>query len=497
MRLSERLRTVSLVALLAFAPAGAHGQEADTSGVAPAETSLPPPAAERVGADTLVAAGGRAGAERWTLARCVTTALESGGDSRTARARAAQAHGAALSAWRGLLPSVSGDLAYSQSRPDKQSGFRGILQDTTQPGDPTYNILLGRADYYSARGSVDMNLLSLPALAEKRRADLLRGGAQQGEAETRNTVAYQVKQQYFELLKAVRLAEVSRESEKLARDEEARSEALLQVGTVARGDVLKARARRAQTQLDRIRAENQVEVQRSRLKQVMGISPATPLDIEEILDENVVLPDSLDSIRRALRSRPGLSQSLAAERAARAGLFGARSERLPRVTGSLTVDRTRIKERYDLERLDPLSSMLPEAESDRYATQWAGTVALSIPFFDGLALEGNMKSAKGRLLEAEAARRQRELDVAVEVQQAWLALREAEQRIGVAKEGLASAQEDYRFSKGRYDLGAGTFLDLLTAEVNLSEAKRAYVEALADARVAEADLERAVGEKRY
>lgn len=108
-----------------------------------------------------------------------------------------------------------------------------------------------------------------------------------------------------------------------------------------------------------------------------------------------------------------------------------------------------------------------------------------------------MRSARGTLLEAEASRRQLELDVAVEVRTAWLALREAAQRISVAKEGLASAEEDYKFSKGRYDLGAGTFLDLLTAEVNLSNAKRSYVEALADARVAEADLERAIGEKRY
>lgn len=488
-----------LIACLVIASAGgtARAQDADTSATAPAPAAVSAPPADTTGADTMLMAGGGTGAELWTLARCVATALRQSGDSRAARARTAQAGGAALSAWRGLLPSISGDLAYSQSRPDKQSGFRGILQDTTQAGDPSYNILLSRADYYSARGSMDMNLFSLPAMAEKRRQDLLRGGARAGEAEARNAVVFQVKQQYFELLKAVRLAQVSRESEQLARDEESRSEALFQVGTVARGDVLKARARRAQTQLDRIRAENQVDVQRSRLKQVMGVPPSTPLDIEEILDENVALPDSLNSIRRALGSRPGLSRSLAAERAARAGLFGARAQRMPRVTGSISVDRVRIKERYDLERLDPFAVALPEAQNERYATQWSGVVAVSIPLFDGLALEGNMKSAKGQLLEAEAQRRQQELDVTVEVQQAWLALREAQQRIGVAKEGLASAEEDYRFSKGRYDLGAGTILDLLNSEVSLSEAKRSYVEALVDARIAEADLERAVGEKRY
>ena len=100
-------------------------------------------------------------------------------------------------------------------------------------------------------------------------------------------------------------------------------------------------------------------------------------------------------------------------------------------------------------------------------------------------------------MQAEAARRQGEVDVMVEVQQAWLTLRESLDRIGVARDGLASAEEDYKFSKGRYDLGAGTYLDVLQSEVSLSDARRSYVEALADAHIAEAALERAVGEKRY
>jgi outer membrane protein TolC len=62
---------------------------------------------------------------------------------------------------------------------------------------------------------------------------------------------------------------------------------------------------------------------------------------------------------------------------------------------------------------------------------------------------------------------------------------------------VASAEEDHKFSKGRYELGAGTYLDLLNAEVSLQQARQQLVEALADARVAEAALERAIGERRY
>src|SRR5262249_7367142 len=140
---------------------------------------------------------------------------------------------------------------------------------------------------------------------------------------------------------------VSRESERLARDEETRAEALFEVGTVARGDVLKARARRATTQLDRIRAVNQVEIQRSKLKQVIGLKPGTPLYIESALEENVVVPDSGQAVETALRSRPDLSRAVAAESAARAGLFGARAKRLPAITGSASVDRAKNKEHIE------------------------------------------------------------------------------------------------------------------------------------------------------
>jgi outer membrane protein TolC len=423
--------------------------------------------------------------ERWSLARAVAAALEGNVDAKAAHARTVQARGSALSAWSGILPSVTGNLTYNHSIPDEQSSIFFVDIDSVRT-----SFRVKRRQQQVASAGVQSNLVSVPAWSEKRRQDLLSRTARESEAEARNGVVFAVKQQYFALVKAERLAEVSRESERLSRDEETRAEALFEVGTVARGDVLKARARRASTQLDRIRAENQVEIQRSKLKQVIGLKPGASLEIETALDENVVLPDSAAAVSTALASRPELSRALAAERAARAGLFGARAMRLPEVTGLVSVDRAK-----NTQRLEELG--FGEFDDSYYATEWFGQVRLTLSVFNGFATEGGTKRAKGALLEAEALRRQREVDVAVEVQQAWLSVREAVERIDVAKEGLASAEEDYSFSKGRYDLGAGTFLDLLNAEVSLAQAKQSYVEALADAHVAEAAMERAMGSRRY
>lgn len=466
-----------LLALILAAPlpAPARAQtRADTTGFDHFGTdSLPPP----------VATG-----ERWSLARCVAAALQQNGDVRVARARTQQASGSALSAWSGILPSLSVNGTRSRFWPDRENNTQFV---PVTVGDSTrlVQVSLLRSDETRLDATAQTNLISVPSWMDKRRRDRLRESARWGESETRNTVAFQVKQQYFNLLKAERLAAVSRESELLARDEEHRSEALFEVGTVARGDVLKARARRAQTQLDRIRAYNQVQIQTARLKQVIGLPPDASISVEPILEEGVAVPDSATAVRTALERRPSLERAHATERAARSGVAGAWGVRLPQLTASYNVTHTKTTNRIEVEGF---TSDEPTTGTDR-----SGQLRLSLPIFDGLAIEGNIRQAKGVLAEAEASRRQLELDVAVEVQQAWLALREAVERIDVAREGLASAEEDYNFSKSRYELGAGTFLDLLNAEVSLAQARQSLVEAQADARTAEADLERAIGERRY
>lgn len=429
--------------------------------------------------------------ERWSLARCLSTALTENGDIRASHARTRQASGSALASWNGILPSV--DLSAAQSRywPQQNAVIRGFtLSDTANGVDTTVAGYLTKSDQLSFEASARTNIISLPAIGEVKRQGKLKNSAQHLESETRNDVVFRVKRQYFTVVKAEHLAEVARETEQLARDEEARSQALFEVGTVARGDVLKARARRANTQLDRIRAYNTLQIEVERLKQVIGLPPATTMSVDPALEEGAVVPDSAAAVKAALVNRPRLASAQAIESAAHSGVFSSWTVRVPRLSASYSAQKFKNTDDFDVPGFGGTSS-------DYDTDQRQGELRLSVPLFDGLAIEGNIRQAKGVLAEAEANRKQLELDVAVEVQQAWLTLREAVERIDVAKEGLASAEEDYNFSKSRYDLGAGTFLDLLTSEVNLANARERHVEALADARVAEADLERAIGERRY
>jgi outer membrane protein TolC len=481
MRFIELVRAVSrlwcfLILFLALALGSAPSAVAQTaSRTAAVKDSIAP----------LVVVG-----ERWTLARCIATALQENGDVRMSHARTRQASGSALSSWNGILPSI--DIAAAQSRfwPQENAVIRGFTLSDSAGGDTTVAGYLTQSDQLTFEARAQTNLISLPAIGEVQRQSRLKRSVEHLESETRNDVVFQVKRQYFTVLKAERLAEVARETEQLARDEEARSEALFEVGTVARGDVLKARARRSNTQLDRIRAYNAYQIETERLKQVVGIPPTTAMSVEPILEAGAVVPDSAAAMKSALVNRPRLASALARESAAHSGVFSSWTVYVPRLSASYSAQKFRNTDDFGVPGFG-------STESEYETTQRQGEIRLSMPLFDGLAIQGNIRQAKGVLAEAEANRRQLERDVAVEVQQAYLTLREAVERIDVAQEGLTSAEEDYNFSKSRYELGAGTFLDLLTSEVNLANARQRHVEALADARVAEADLERAVGERRY
>ena len=488
------------VALLAL-PGHSDAQTGSTP--APRDSIVPAPATgttltprPATAAESLLAAPTPFPGERWSLEQTILMALDRNADVRTAEARTQQASASALSGWSGIIPSLDTGADYTYSIPDKEASISPV--DLGPPFNETAFGLRSKDRISSIGASLTSNIISLPAIGEKQRRDHVRDSAQLEEAETRNNTVFRVKRQYFNLLKAERLALVARETERLARDEETRAQALLDVGTVARGDLLKARARRATTQADRIRAENQVEIQASILRQIVGAPAGQRIMPQSLLGESIVLPDSSAVLREALQTRPLIESAQEIEKAAKKGLFGSKTQRLPAISGSIDYGRTRFQQ-----TLEDLSGQLPpgsypsEVEVDRYNTTWQGTVRASLPIFSGLQIEGDIRQAKGAVLEAEALRRQRELDVQVEVQQAWLLLRESIEQIEVAREGLASAEEDYKFSKGRYDLGAGTYLDLLTAEVNLANSRARLIEAVADAHTAEAGLEFAVGSKRY
>jgi outer membrane protein TolC len=79
------------------------------------------------------------------------------------------------------------------------------------------------------------------------------------------------------------------------------------------------------------------------------------------------------------------------------------------------------------------------------------------------------------------------------VQQAFLNLRAAEERIPTAELGAQQAAENLEIATGRYAAGVGNPVEVTDAEVANTNAKTAYIQALYDYNVALANLDKAMG----
>jgi outer membrane protein TolC len=122
-------------------------------------------------------------------------------------------------------------------------------------------------------------------------------------------------------------------------------------------------------------------------------------------------------------------------------------------------------------------------------------LAVSVPIWDGGTRELAVAEAKARRDAARAARADRERSAAEMIAEAYHGYETARAGIELAGIGAAVAAETYRVQHVRYREGATTILDLLEAQVALTEAEAALVQARYAARLALARLESLLGRR--
>jgi len=116
-----------------------------------------------------------------------------------------------------------------------------------------------------------------------------------------------------------------------------------------------------------------------------------------------------------------------------------------------------------------------------------------IPIFDGFSSQAKVAAAKARYAQAKIDRSNLADQIAVDIRQACLDLRESLAIIDSQKDNVGEAQEALYISEVSYDSGVAINLDVLDAETSLAQVQKNLAEGTYDYLMAEASLARSMG----
>lgn len=302
-----------------------------------------------------------------------------------------------------------------------------------------------------------------------------KAAAAEGVTINRQDVAFRVKGAWYLVLAAEKQVEASRKT-LAAREGLARQAGeFFRHGIRSRVEVARTEASLFAGKSLLIRAENNRDLARLELANAMGLSSLEDRSLAEPETSADPAPKDLASLREeGLRNRSELKRLSSLQDAASGSLRSARSGYLPTLSGMASYG-------------EASQSMLPEDEI------WAVGVNLTLPIFSGFATQEQVREADAAIQGVEAQQKNLRLQVAKEVESAWLGITEAQARLAASNKEALAAQESQRLAMERYREGLGTMIEAIDAQAQALNAETAQIQAGYDQRIAWARLDRALG----
>ena len=139
------------------------------------------------------------------------------------------------------------------------------------------------------------------------------------------------------------------------------------------------------------------------------------------------------------------------------------------------------------------------AESVKKSFYWQHPISvglsLSVPIFSGFKNTNKVKQVRNQIRQLEIQREYLAKSTDVQVRSSINNLLTAREKMFANEKTVAQAQKAYDISNARYKAGAGTILELNSAELSLTQAKLNYSQAIYDYISAKADYDQIVGKE--
>lgn len=426
-----------------------------------------------------------------TLAKAVSTALASQPQVAAAMATREASEQRLKQTNARFLPTVTPSYNYqNQYTFGKQTVFLGGGVVTELPSGRTTTT---RQEQVSLTYRVfDSGSRSLAA--QQGRQNLL--ASELSEANTRQTVIGSVSDAYYAVLRNEALVRVSEAQVERAGKtlEQIRFQAM-EVGVTAKKDILQAEADFLNAKVNLLQAQNNADISYSQLRNAMGVPGTGKLLLADVASPTLTTPitalaegvttETPDTvaipklIEVAQRNRPDLQQAQTSAAASATGVKIAEINTKP----LMNVD---VSATYQFDAANDPTRQL--------GNNRAVVASITYPLFDGGSARAGVHASEATLRAQEAQVQNQKQQVSLDVETAWRNLMQARVTVPATEAALSAARKNFEAASEALKLGAGSTVDVITAQTALVQAETNYVQATYNFYTADARLARALGQ---
>ena len=246
------------------------------------------------------------------------------------------------------------------------------------------------------------------------------------------------------------------------------------VGSKPKIEVSAAELDLANARLSLVSALAQGRTSVAQLASSMGVPEIISVDLSDRLafqKHAVVLDEALE---RAMQNRPDLKSELLRVEGVKQALALAQKGMTPDLNASAG---------YSLAgKTDPTEKK-----------DWRPQMGISIPLWDGGLTKAQAAQARADLAVSEAKFEGLRQGVILSVRESYVALSEAQEGVAVALEAQRYAKERLDLAMGRFRAGVGNSLEVSDAIESFANSQNSVVQSLYDSKIAQLNLEYAIG----
>ena len=375
-------------------------------------------------------------------------------------------------AWMNLLPelSVSGSWQYTIKAPEmKLNGMSFRMGDddvSTAAGTATLSLPVFAPAVYKSMSLTKTDILLAQEKARSSRLDLIN----------------QVTKAYYQLMLTQDSHEVLKRSYALAEENFNVVKSRYEQGLVSEYDKISAEVQMRNVKPAVVSAENGVRLSKLQLKVLMGITEDINLVVTEKLNdyETMVFTNQLDNENFGLENNSVMRQLALNADMLKKNVGLAWSNFMPTLGMALT---------------GQYQSMYNN-NWNVFDYSWVGSsqlvFSLNIPIVKATNFT-TLKTARLQRTQLELNRIDTERKLNMQVESYKNNMQASSEQILSNKEAMNQADKALSISKKRYEVGAGTVLELNSSQVSLTQAELTYGQSIYDYLTAKADLDLVLG----